>query len=261
MINLPKTKPGWSRGRFWGFMGALLALQAGLILLFAGRGQRTAAIPAATSYFGVLGTPLTTGQLSQMFFALDPTVFPWPGRHGFSGRAWLLPSDQKFEAFNETVGPAWLALNTARLGTNFSQINSTGSLLPFEMMDGNDPELEPWPSSLPAEITRVQSRCEIQGELARRQLTSPPELGAWPPGRGALVLTNSTVQIAVDSAGQVVAARLLAPSGSIDADTNALASAWNLRFRPVPVSRPVWGKAVFEWQTVARTNAASAPLP
>jgi TonB family protein len=75
------------------------------------------------------------------------------------------------------------------------------------------------------------------------------------------LLSNSVVQIAVDSAGQVIAARLLGRSGSVDADTNALDKARSLRFRPVPLPAPVWGNAIFEWQTLEQTNSTPSGRP
>jgi TonB family protein len=120
------------------------------------------------------------------------------------------------------------------------------------------PELDPWPAFLSPELIRTQSVFEIQGEPAGRERNAPIELRTWPAPR---LLSNSVVQIAVDSAGQVIAARLLARSGSADADTNALDVARRLRFRPAPSPAPVWGRAVFEWQTAEQTNASPAGGP
>jgi hypothetical protein len=243
----------WTRGRFWGLVGILFALQAGLVMLFAGRVHNASSALPASVHFRLWGTPLTADQLSKTFFAIDPTVFPLPGLHGFSERAWLRLPEQQHEVSSETEAPAWLGIDAVRLGTNFPLLNRPKSLLPFAPANQGGPELEPWPVFLPAEHLRSQSSFEIQGELAGRQLNAPTALRAWP---SAQLLSNSVVQIAIDSAGQVVAARLLARSGSADADTNALSNARRLRFRPVPSSTPVWGNAVFAWQTVEPTNAS-----
>jgi TonB family protein len=212
----------------------------------------------APGHFHLLGTPLTAGQLTRTFFAIDPTVFPLPNRHGFSERAWLRLPARQFEAPSETEAPAWLTLDAARLGTDFPPLNRAKFALPFGLADQRGPELEPWPVSLTPEPVRTQSRFEIQGELAGRQLNAPAMMRAWP---SAQLLAKSVVQIAVDSAGQVIAARLLARSGSTDADSNALEQARSLRFRPVPSPAPVWGKAVFEWQTVEPSHAGQAGAP
>jgi TonB family protein len=258
-MKSPATEPSqWTRGRFLGLVGVLFALQAGLILLFAERAPSASRVASAPVHFRLLGTPLTVDQLSKTFFAIDPTVFPLPSLHGFSERAWLRLPEQQDEAPSETEAPAWLTIDAGRLGTNFPLLNRPKSLLPFGLADQGGPALEPWPVFLAPERLRTQSFLEIQGQLAGRQLNASAELRAWP---SAQLLSNSVVQIAVDSAGQVIAARLLSRSGSADADTNALDKARNLRFRPSPSPAPVWGKAIFEWQTVEPTNATPAGPP
>jgi TonB family protein len=212
----------------------------------------------APGHFHLLGRPLTADQLFKTFFAIDPTVFPLPSPHGFSERAWLRLPARQFEAPGETEAPAWLTLDAARLGTDFPPLNRAKSALPFSLTDQRGPELDPWPAFLAPEPVRTQSLLEIQGELAGRQLNAPAGMRAWP---SAQLLAKSVVQIAVDPAGQVTAARLLARSGSTEADSNALDQARRLRFRPVPSPAPVWGKAVFEWQTVEPANASAAGAP
>jgi hypothetical protein len=249
---------GWTRRRFWCVAGVLFAVQAGLILLFAEGGHATSPAAAASVRFRVLGAPLTVDQLTKTFFAIDPTVFPLPSFHGFSERAWLRLPAQQFEVPVETEEPAWREIDPARLGTDFAQLHRPDSPIPFGLADQSGVDLEPWPVSLAQEPVKTQSAFEMEGELAGRRLNTPGELRAWP---GIQVLSNSVVQIAVNSAGQVIAARLLGRSGSLDADTNALDKARSIRFRPVPVSAPVWGRAVFEWQTLEATNATPPGPP
>ncbi|MGP8198448.1 MAG: energy transducer TonB [Limisphaerales bacterium] len=254
MNGSPAVCGKWTRGRFWRVFGVLCVVQVGLIWLFGGRERglgRTAPVPG---HFGLVGTPLTAGELTRTFFAIDPTVFPMPSLHGFSERAWLrLPT---YQLPDETEPPAWLTLNTNRLGIDFPPSGRAEAILPSALTDQSAPELDPWPASLAPERVRTNSLFEIEGELAGRLLNAPGGLPSWP---STLLLANSVVQIAVDSAGQVVAARLLAPrSGSAEADNTALALARQLRFRPVPSPAPVWGKAVFDWQTLEPTNAGPA---
>jgi TonB family protein len=258
----PATKPpDWTRGRFLSLVGILFALQAGLILLFGERQHSAAPAAPASGHLRLLDTPLTPDQLSKTFFAIDPTVFPLPSPHGFSEHAWLHLSGQQYEVPSETEAPEWLTNNAARLGTNFPLLSRPKSLVPFGLADQDGSEPDPWPLFLTPEELKTQSRFEIRGELAARQITPPAELRAWPAGPSAQLLSNSVVQIAVDAAGQVVAARLLARSGSADADTNALATARSLRFRPAFSPAPIWGRAVFEWQTAEQTNAIPAGTP
>jgi hypothetical protein len=254
----PSELSGWTRGRFWSVAGALFAAQAGLIVLFAEGEHRASHVAPAPVHLRLLGTPLNADQLARIFFVEDPAVFPLASLHGFSERAWLSPPAQQYEVPGETEAPEWLKIDTNGLGTNFPLLNRAESPVPFGLADPSGAEPEPWPASLTSEPVRTQSAFEIQGELAGRQLNAPAGLRAWP---SAELLSNSVVQIAVDSAGQVIAARLLGRSGLADADTNALDKARSLRFRPVPLPAPVWGKAIFEWQTIGQTNATPAGLP
>jgi len=255
----PAIEPSqWTRGRFLSVAGVVFALQAGLILLFAERDHSVSHMAPAPGHFRLLGTAMTQDQLSKRFFAIDPTVFPLPSQHGFSERAWLRL--KQYEVPAETEARAWLTNDPALLGTNFP-LNRSKSLLPFGLADHDGADLEPWPAFLAPEPFKTQSRLEVRGELTERQLNTPTQLRAWPAGPNAQLLSDSVVQIAVDSAGRVVAARLLARSGSVDADTNALAEARRLRFWPVPSPTPVWGKAVFAWQTLEQTNASSSRPP
>jgi hypothetical protein len=242
---------GWTRRRFWGVAGLFFLLQAGLLVLFGGGGRAASKTVSPEAQIRLLGDPVTADQLSKLFFASDPAVFVRPSPHDFSGRAWLNAPEEEAQMPQETEEPAWLRLDSARLGTNFPSLARNASLLPFGLMDGMEAAPEPWPVFLPPETFRTQSVLVMQGDLARRELNPPKELRVWP---NAQVLSNTVVQIAVNSAGQVISARLLGRSGSTDADTNALDEAGNLRFRPSVARAPVWGQAIFEWQTVEPTN-------
>jgi hypothetical protein len=254
----PPELAGWTKRRFWCLAGALFAAQAGLILLFAEGSHGASHQAPVPGHFRLLGAPLTADQLTKTFFATDPTVFPLPNLQGFSGRAWLRLPEQNFDMPETTEAPAWRTIDANRLGADFPPLHRADSPLPFGLADENDAELEPWPVSLTSQPIRTGSAFEIQGELAGRQLNPPTELRSWPSPQ---LLSNSVVQIAVDSAGQVVAAELLGRSGLTDADTIALDKVRSLRFRPSPVPSPVWGNAVFEWQTLEQTNSPQTGLP
>jgi TonB family protein len=239
--------------------GVLCIAQVGLILLFSEHDHGPVRLSPAPGHFRLIGPPLTAGQLTRTFFAIDPTVFSLPNRHGFSERAWLRLPAQQFDVPGETEAPAWLTNDAARLGTDIPPLNPARSALLSDLADQGSPEPEPWPVFLTPEHLRSQSLVEIQGELAGRRINAPTEM---PAVTNSQLLSNSVVQIAVDSAGQVIATRLLGRSGSTDADGNALDQARRLRFRPAPSPAPVWGRAVFEWQTAEPVKAghpAGAP--
>ena len=79
-----------------------------------------------------------------------------------------------------------------------------------------------------------------------------PALHVWPSLK---LLTNSVVQIAVNPAGEVVAARLAASCGLATADAEAAAKARALRFRPSPSAVMQWAEAIFQWHTIEPAEA------
>jgi hypothetical protein len=258
MKKTPPDLPCWTRQRFWGFVLMVFIAQAGLILLFAESGRGISHLASGAVHFHLLPDELTSAQLTKSFFATDPTVFSMPSRKGFSESAWLQSSAPQFDVPDETEPPAWLGVDAIQLGTNFPSLARTNSLQPFKMADQGEVELEQWPPALPPESFSNQSVFELPGELSGRALNVPTNLKSWP---SAVLLSNTIVQIAVDASGQVVAARLTGRSGLVDADTNALDWARHLRFRPSATGSPVWGNALFEWQTLEQTNAASTGAP
>lgn len=258
MNELSTVSSGWSRRQFWGVAGIIFLTQAALVLVFGG-GRSHATIPLHNpTEFSLLDGTFSPDQLSKMFFASDPTVFLLPSRHGFTGRSWLNVAPQ-FELPERTEQPAWLGIKTDQLGTNFPALKHEAAQLMARIgqTEANAPEA--WPPFLPEQTFQTNSTFEIEGGLAERALNPPSRLPSWPSQQ---LLRRSVVQIAVNSAGQVVSARLQEPrSGLLEADNRALQLARTLRFRPVPVSSPVWGRAVFHWETAAPTNVGAIVPP
>ncbi len=236
----------WTRGRFLGVVGVLFVLQAGLLFLFGSRSVPQPRLPPPSVHFRSLGAAVDEAQLMRDYFVGDPAVFPLPNQHGFSGRGWLNQQPLKYQSEIQLEPPAWLALDTARLGTNFPTLPSgTEAILP-DLNDQLARHEEPLPIFLAPENIATQSIFRLENVLTDRLVGAGPVLGTWPSPQ---LLTNSTVQIAVNPVGEVVAARLVGRSGSSDADTDALAKARALRFRPSRSSGTIWGEAVFQWQT------------
>ena len=84
----------------------------------------------------------------------------------------------------------------------------------------------------------------------------PGELPVWATNS---LITNSIVQLAVNSDGQVVSARLEERSGLTKADTQALEIANRMRFTAAGGGRETltWGRAVFDWRSVAAPEAST----
>jgi TonB family protein len=232
---------------------ALLALQVALLMVFAERSSPAKAPAPLPTRFLALDSPMHEQQLLTTFFAGDPSVFARPSRHGFSGRAWLSQPPPNYHPSNRLEAPVWLELDVSRLGT--VSLPDLGRALEPLLLDLAGPgasSLEPLPVFLPPPIAQTQSVLRLRGDL-RLRLTSPVSL---PPQPSAQLLTNTVVELAIDPAGNVLAHRLLARSGSAAADDAALAVAKALRFRPSAQAGAAWGEAIFEWHTIQDTNTA-----
>jgi hypothetical protein len=164
----------------------------------------------------------------------------------------------QYQSTNRLEAPLWLALDASRLGTGSSFLDSGDGTSPLTLSRMQIPQLEPLPVFLSPETIPTQSVFRIEGALAQRLLGPAPALHAW-PGAGSKLLTNTVVQIAVNRTGEVMAARLLNRCGSADADADALAKAWALRFRPAADAPTLWAQAIFRWQTKFPAAAAAQP--
>ncbi len=247
----------WTRGRLLAVMGGFFALQVGLIALFGARMMKPVAAAPPSTRFQTVGL-LTHEQLRSLFFASDPTVFPLPSPHGFSGRAWMDQPPAQFHPSNELKAPLWLALDATRLGTSSAILNDTDENMPLKLAPVQIRQLEPLPVFLSPQIVPTQSVFRIEGGLAQRLASPAPTLQTWPSATRKL-LTNTVVQIAVNGAGDVLAARLLTRCGLAEADADAVAKAQALRFRPLTDAPTLWAKAVFHWQTTFPSAPGAQP--
>jgi hypothetical protein len=233
--------------------GVFFALQAGLIFLFGDRSPPLPPPPALSTRVRWLGASGSELRLLQWLFVGDPAVFPLPGPHGFSGRAWLTQRPPSYHSQVQLEPPSWLNLDPARLGTSFPAPPLGFPAISSDLAEQQSLRVEPPPAFLPPEIVPTQSVFRLQGELAGSLLGLPPQLCAR---TNLLLLRNSVVQIAVDPAGAVLAAHLDTRCGSADADADAVAIARQLRFAPSSAGRTRWGQAVFQWQTTEPPPAA-----
>jgi hypothetical protein len=242
----------WTRRRFLGMVGVLFVLQIGLLFLFGSRSGPQPQLSSPSVRFRSLGASVTEDQLMRQFFVGDPAVFPLPNRHGFSGRGWLNRLPPKYQSEIQLQPPDWLALDTARLGTNFPALPSGSEAILPGLAERLTRAEEPLPAFLAPENIATQSFFRLDAGLSDRLLGAAPVLGTWP---SAQLLTNSIVQIAVNPTGEVVATRLETRCGAADADADALAKARALRFRPSSSAGTIWGEAVFQWQTTEPVGA------
>jgi hypothetical protein len=148
----------------------------------------------------------------------------------------------------------WLTQNVAQLGADFRDFLRTNVVVHRSFADKPAPrlsEVNPPPIPLP-----TKSSVRIEGDLTRRELLAPVEVPSIPHTN---LLTNTVIQLAVDSSGFALFPVMLSSSGSKGADQQALDLAKGLRFKPVgtanagPPQRPrslTWGRLVFEWHTL-----------
>ena len=61
---------------------------------------------------------------------------------------------------------------------------------------------------------------------------------------------ETVVEIAATASGEIVVARIVTPSGLVEADRRALEIAETLQFEPESKGEIAWGKIIFVWQTV-----------
>jgi len=252
MKNVLQPCSSWTRGRFLGVMSVLFVLQTGLIFLFGERSRPQPLLAAPSVRLRALDAAINEDQLLRQFFVGDPAVFSLPHRHGFSGRGWLDQRPVEYQPENQLEPPKWLALDTARLGANLLVPQAGSELIPAGLAEKQARHDDPPPDFRASETVATQSVFRLQGGLGDRLWGEGPSLRSLP---GEKLLSNSVVQIAVDPAGEVVAARLDTTCGSAEADADAVAKARALRFRPTPSAGSSWGEAIFQWHTIEPASA------
>jgi hypothetical protein len=184
---------------------------------------------------------------SELLTLNDPSLVALPQQHGFSGPAWMRLPQLPAPSFEWRPPIQWLEPRFDDAGKLFTAFMRTNEFA-ADAAPGSQSEL------LPAECislaARARSTWRVEGEIAARRLLTAMDLPSWP---AVEILTNSVVQLLIDSAGKPVSLALLPPgSGSPEADQRALELARAARFQPSS-GRPLsWGSLIFEWNTVAK---------
>ena len=252
--ELAATKPqagGWWRHSRWLLLVALIfAAHVGLLFMFGGRKP---IVPRA-----VANVPtLELADHSSEWLALnDPTLFALPHQKDFASALRLKKDALKQPLFHWTEPPRLLSSPSANeLGLAFNQFMRTNRFAGFELQ--LKPPLKLSAPEMPIEPVLAQnSTLRIEGELARRQLSSAINLTNWPY---AGVIAPSKVQVLVDTAGNVISTVLLPPDNGFaaadqygEADQLALEIARTIRF--APASHLTVGRMIFDWHTVPVTT-------
>ena len=184
----------------------------------------------------------------------DPTLFVLPHRENFSGDAWLKIPPREFPPTNWTEAARPLELAKEQLGAPFVAFMQTN--LPPRFQPRIDSGLDSADAAIPPmQPISVPTRLRVEGDLARLRLLTPLHL---PPQTNSDLLTNTVVQLVVDSRGNPFSAVVSPKSGNDEVDKEALAYVKAIRFAPpeaaalgtVPADKMITGRLIFEWQTV-----------
>ena len=252
----------WSRRRWMYAVAGVFLLQAGLVFLLGPRPRHLPEPPIFRTAIQMLTDPKV--QLNSLPGMDDPTLFALPSLQGFSGPAWLTFPSLEYRPAEWVEPPHWLPLDNNALSSTFSQFVRTNLISPPLIADKPLPPLLRYEPNFPNEPLPAQSRLRLEGDLATRPLLAPLELQSW---ANSEILSNTTVQAAVDAAGFTFSAVLLDGSGLKEADIHALKLASAARFRPLPRGKRAsddggpmtWGRFVFQWHTLPppTTNLSS----
>ena len=234
--------PGWSPSRFWLVAAVVFAGQVGWIFLLGQRSHGRAAETPRRDIVRMVPTPMDEETWSKYVFAVDPTVIPTSGSHGFADLAWHQLPANEYSAPLPKPQPVFL---------EFASIPSPAVAqakgFPLLLLPSQSASQSPEPVLAPG--GRAESTFRIEGALTARQIAPPTRLRAWTDN---YLLTNTVIDFAVNRAGQVFTEALLEGSGLDDADQAALAAVRDFRFRPASKSSPAaaWDTAIFYWRTI-----------
>jgi len=251
MTSAPAESRRWSRRRWWGLVGLIFGVQLALIFWLGDTAPIRPRLAAPTLTLKLAGS--TSAELLTL---RDPTLFALPRQQRVPAPVWLTtlrPEPQPFAWPERTNYPP---LATDPPGAAFRRFLETNAFNPLPPPAKPLPELT-LPELPPLAISAQHSTLKVEGSLARRRLREPLELPSWPNPE---ILTNSVVQVVVDTEGRPVSVTLLSGSGSRAADQQALELASAARFEPLdpapaetaltPAEHLGWGRMVFRWHTL-----------
>ena len=211
----------------------------------------------------------------EMLALQDPTLFALPNARSFGAAAWLRAASLEFSVFRlpELKQPKF-ELSGEDLGATFHHFVETTAFASLTLAASPPRAVEAisLPSTDNPGITK--STLQLTGDLAQRPVKSSTDLPSWP---GTDLLTNTVVQVLVDSEGRVFSAVGLQPPGSgarsheqIAADNHALQLARSAQFAPLDSNRNTRlipsdvltrGMMIFKWHTepLPATNNPATP--
>ncbi len=247
----------WSRGRWWGMVLTIAAVQVLLVFFL---GERTPIVPrrAGLDSSFTLASNLSPGSpIGDLLAIADPTLFALPDPRNFSGRAWLLPRPLVQPSFTWTEPERWLTQSVAELGSTVDALGKKNRLR-YRTFDEKPP---PAVSRVDAPAVPLPTRSTVRVEgSGNRAWVALPDV---PSVRHTDVLADTVVQAGIAPSGFTLSAIVLSGSGSESADRLALDAVRSARFEPLAVHDPfalTWGVFTFRWHVIMEpvTNAIPA---
>jgi len=234
---------GWSFRR-WAWC-ILLALAAHFALVFI-FGSKKPLVPRPVSHVPQIHL---AGENNELVALTDPTLFVLPHAEGFSTLVGQHLNTFAQPSFRWTEPPPFLPIAPATLGANFADYMRTNQF-PATTLDLKPPPqvallFMKFDSALPQTST-----FRLAGKIAQRRMLNQIEVPSLPYND---VIKPSRVQVLVDENGNVLSDVLLGSSEYDVADQKALELARKARFIPEPGL--MFGELIFNWHTVATTNA------
>jgi hypothetical protein len=241
---------GWRRMAWLIFLACLIHI--GLIVSL---GSKKNPVPRTVTNAPQLRLASRADELVQLE---NPALFALPNPRDFATEVWSKAPETISPSFRWTETPRWLPLNGSHLGAIFSQFMQTNTFAPPLLNFKAAPQfLLPAANILSA--LPIGSRLQVSQTLATRGLLFQPALPSLPVNDA---IAPSHVRVLVDMTGNVLSTILL-PSGnsveaasrSDEADSQALALARSLRFKPAEELN--FGEVTFYWHTIPAlaTNA------
>ena len=179
----------------------------------------------------------------------DPTLFALPHAVEFDAFVGLHLNTFVQQTFRWTEPPPFLPISPATLGANFAGYMQTNRFSAATLDFKPEPQFALAFEKLESVLPQA-STLQIFGEITHRRMLNQIDVPSLPYND---VIKPSRVQALVDENGNVVSDALLGSSEYAAADQKALELARKARFAPEPGL--MFGEMIFNWHTVATTNA------
>ena len=243
LAEAQKSAEGWSLQRWVLLIVFALAAHLALISIFGAK-----KVPAPRPVVNVPQLQLAGGN-HELIALTDPTLFALPHDVGFDAFVGLQLNAFAQQSFRWTEPPPFLPISPATLGANFAGFMQTNRFSSAPLDFKPEPQVTLPFVKIESALPQV-STFQLVGEIAQRRMLNQIEVPSLPYND---VIKPSRVQVLVDEQGNVASDVLLGSSEYAAADQMALELARTARFAPQPGLR--FGEMIFNWHTVATTNA------